>query len=241
MRAAAIAALALGLAWVVTAASDEGGLAWGERAGRTLPFAPVCAAVGAWLALAPARTRGEDRALAAIGRSPWQRHAAAILGGSAVALVAAAAIAAPAVDVRGFYPRPEARATWHADGDGFASSDGRWRVDARGEPSPLAGGSVDVLGPRPLPRAARASASLATAALGIALPMLAAAARRRTVARVIGGVLVTAMAMVLAFQAAAASRASPLLAPLPPLLLLAAAASLYSLSPRPWRRAKSPK
>jgi hypothetical protein len=207
-----------------------------------LPFAPVCAAVGAWLALAPGRARGEDRALAAIGRSPWQRHAAAILGGAAIALAAAAAIAAPTVDVRGFYPRPEPHATWRATSDGFASSDGQWRVGGDGAPSAVSATSP---GARPdrgaLPPLARASASLATAALGLALPMLAALARRRTIARVAASVLATSLALVLAFQAAAASRATPLVAPLPPLLLLAAAASLYSLGGGPWRRAKSPR
>ena len=83
-RGLAIALATLGIAFVVTAASDEGGIAWGERAGRALPIAPVCAAVGAWLALAPGRARGEDVALAALGRSPWERHAAAIVGGAAV-------------------------------------------------------------------------------------------------------------------------------------------------------------
>ena len=88
-----IAALALGLVAVVTAASDEGGLAWGVRAGSTLPLAPVCSAIGAWLALAPARARGDDRALAAIGRSPWEREAAAIAGGAVIALFASLTIA----------------------------------------------------------------------------------------------------------------------------------------------------
>ena len=46
-RSAVVAGLALGLAWLVTAATDEGGVSWGERAGRTLPLAPACAAIGA--------------------------------------------------------------------------------------------------------------------------------------------------------------------------------------------------
>ena len=41
VRAALTTVLTLGLAWLVTAATDEGGVAWGERAGRTLPLAPA--------------------------------------------------------------------------------------------------------------------------------------------------------------------------------------------------------
>src|ERR1700722_9478623 len=85
-RASLAAARARGLAWLVTAATDEGGVAWGERAGRTLPLAPLCAAVGAWAALAPVMARGEAAALGALGRSPAQIAAAAVGGGAKGAL-----------------------------------------------------------------------------------------------------------------------------------------------------------
>src|ERR1700722_19834927 len=81
-RAALAATLALGLSWLVTAATDEGSVAWGERAGRTLPLAPLCAAVGAWVALAPVMARGETVALGALGRSRAQIAAAAVVGGA---------------------------------------------------------------------------------------------------------------------------------------------------------------
>ena len=137
-RGAAIATLTLVLVGVVTAASDEGGLAWGVRAGRTLPLAPVCAAVGAWLALAPARARGDERALATLGRSPWEREVAAILGGAIVALAAALAIGCFArIDVTGFYPRAEQSVRWTHDATGFKASDGQWRVDPDGVDPPI--------------------------------------------------------------------------------------------------------
>src|SRR6185312_432760 len=104
-RAAVLAALALGLACLITAATDEGGVAWGERAGRTLPLTPICAAVGAWGALAAVRARGEVRALEALGRSRVQIAAAAVAGAAAVALVAAMCVGGlGGVDVAGFYP-----------------------------------------------------------------------------------------------------------------------------------------
>jgi len=239
-RGAAIAALTLGLVAVVTAASDEGGLAWGVRAGRTLPLAPVCAAIGAWLALAPARTRGDDRALAALGRSPWQREAAAIGGGGAVAVLAALAIGAVArIDVAGFYPRAEESIHWRYDGAGFASEDRRWTVGADGVPSVAE--SV-ALGPAAtgVPRRGRAAAALATAMLGVALPMLVARARsKRAVGIALAAIGSGALATVLAFQAAAAQLASPLVALVPPLLLLVVAASRYRAGA--WSRAKSRK
>jgi hypothetical protein len=235
-----IAALGLALVAVVTAASDEGGLAWGVRAGRTLPLAPVCSAVGAWLALAPARARGDDRALAAIGRSPWEREGAAIAGGALIALLASLSIAAiPRVDVAGFYPRAEESIHWSHDGAGFTSDDGRWRVGADGVPMVLsaARGAEVTNG---LPRGGRAAAALATAVLGLALPMLVARARsRRAAAAALGAIGAGALLTILAFQAAAAALASALFAPLPPLLLLAWAASRYR-SGR-WSRAKSPR
>jgi hypothetical protein len=238
-RGSAIAALTLVLVAVVTAASDEGGLGWGVRAGRTLPLAPVCAAVGAWLALAPARARGDDRALETLGRSPWQREAAAIAGGAIVAVVSALAIACLArIDVAGFYPRAEESIRWTYDGSGFTSGDGKWRV-AGGAPAIVPAPEVEQA-PTGIPARGRSSAALATAALGLALPMLVARARsRRAAALTSGAIGAMALATVLAFQAAAAAVASPLVAPLPPLLLLAWAASRYRAGP--WSRATYPR
>jgi hypothetical protein len=238
-RGVAIALATLGIAFVVTAASDEGGIAWGERAGRALPIAPVCAAVGAWLALAPGRARGEDVALAALGRSPWQRHMAAIAGGAAVAALAALVIAAvPRVDVRGFYPRAEQAIVWRPVADGFVSGDGRWQVTAAGVPE--RSGSPAASDPSSLPRGARAAAALATMLAGLALPMLTAGIEsRRRAAAALAAVVGSGVLTVLAFQAAAAARAPALIAPLVPLLLLAAVATGYRASP--WRKARSPK
>jgi hypothetical protein len=221
------------LVGVVTAASDEGGLALGVRAGRTLPLAPVCAAVGAWLALAPARARGDDLALEAVGRSPWERHMAAIAGGAVIALLAAFAIAlAPRVDVRAFYPRAEPALEWRFDGSAFVSSDARegqqarWRVGPDGAPS-RGTGAVGERG-SDLPKGARAAAGLATALAGLAWPMIAARLRARDAVRAaIAPTALAALATVLAFQAAAAARAPALAGALPPLFLLVWAASRY--------------
>ena len=244
-RGAGAALVTLLLVGVVTAASDEGGLGWGIRAGRALPLAPVCAAVGAWLALAPGRARGEDLALEALGRSPWERHAAAVVGGALVALAAAVAILVLArVDVRGFYPRAEAAIQWRAEPGAspvvFASEDGRWRIDPDGAPRATQDPASLASAPIGLPRAARLSAALATAFAGFALPMWVARARsRRAVIAAITAVGIASLVTVLSFQAAAATRVPALVAPLGPLLLLVAAASGYRASP--WRRARYPR
>jgi hypothetical protein len=244
----AVATFALLLVAVVTAASDEGGLTWGERAGRTLPIAPVCAAIGAWVALLPGRARGDDRALAALGRSTWERHAAAIVGGGIVPLGAAVLVGAVhRVDIRGFYPRAEESLTWNHDASGFVSGDGRWRVAPGGAPTrvePPATAQANEAAPAELasavPDGGRLSAALATAFAGLALPMLVArSSSRRRAASAIASMGVAAIATVLAFQAAAASRVPAAVALLPPLFLLVWAASRYRSSP--WSRVKSPR
>src|SRR6185312_10710358 len=139
MRSAVAAALALGLAWLVTAATDEGGVAWGERAGRTLPLTPVCAAVGVWAAIAPAQNRGEVRALEGLGRSRVQVAAAAVAGGALVAVVAAVLIGTlGAVDVAGFYPMAVRPGGWQWQAGAFVNHALGLLVRADGTPVRLA-------------------------------------------------------------------------------------------------------
>jgi hypothetical protein len=239
-RAAAIALAAFFVAWLVTAATDEGGVAWGVRAGRALPLAPACAAIGTWLSLAPGRARGEDRALAALGRSPLERAFAAVAGGAAIALVAAFAIAAvPRVDVDGFYPRVARSVTYRYEGAAFVSDDG-WRVARDGAPLHAASAN-DASAPAraiaALPPHARGAASLATALAGIALPLLVAQLRRRTLGATLLAVAITTAATIVLFQAAATAKVGVFVASLPPFMLLAAALASYG-SWR-WQTAKS--
>jgi hypothetical protein len=245
-RAAVLAGLALALGWLITAATDEGGVPWGERAGRTLPLTPVCAAVGAWGALAPMRARGEVRALEALGRSRVQIAAAAIAGGAAIALAAAVVLGAiRTVDVAGFYPSALHPSAWHWQDGAFANPTQGLVVDADGTPARIAPPAEA----RPLagiPRGGRAAASMATALAGVALPMLLAqlllarhagptAAERlgqgrggssarwqaaaASAAAIVGSVML--------FQAAAARLVPALSAVLPPAALLAFAVGRY--------------
>lgn len=241
LRAALVAGLALGLACLVTAATDEGGVPWAERAGRTLPLTPVCAAVGAWGALAPVRARGEVRALEALGRSRMQIAAPAIAGAAAVAMLAALLVGAlRSVDVTGFYPAALHPVAWQWDGGTFVNRADGLRVEVDGALRRW-GEGTEVPLPDRIPPAGRAAASMATALAGVALPMLLAqlllsrptgrpgervggtASRWPAVAASGAAVLGSLML----FQAAAARLVPALLAALPPAALLAFAVERY--------------
>ncbi len=247
-RAAIVAGLALTLAWLITAATDEGGVPWGERAGRTLPLTPVCAAVGAWGALAPVRARGEVRALEALGRSRVQIALAAIAGGAAVALAAAVALGAiRAVDVAGFYPSAIHASAWRWESGAFVNRALGLVVDAGGSPAHFAP-PAEVRPLAGIPKGGRAAAAIATALAGVALPMLlaqllmarhagpadgerlgdAGARAARWPAAAAAGAAIALSVML--FQAAAAQLVPPLCAALPPAALLAFAVGRYKAS-----------
>jgi hypothetical protein len=233
--ARALVATLIGIAvvWLVTAASDEGQLTVGVRAGRTLPLAPLCSAVGAALALGTARVRDETRALEALGRSPGQSARAAALGAALPSMLIGLAIGVSSiVDVSGFYPRAPRGDTFVYENGAFTSPTLGVRVSEDGEPRPTEGasGAPD----EGLPAHARAAAATATAVAGVALALVTARAvlrvsllhrrgrrRRRIVAAV--QVFVCALCTLVAFQAAAARIAPALLAMVPPTLLLGVA------------------
>ncbi len=249
-RAAVIAGLALALAWLITAATDEGGVPWAERAGRTLPLTPVCAAVGAWGALAPVRARGEVRALEALGRSRMQISAAAIAGGAAIALVAALVLGTiRSINVEGFYPSALHPSAWHWRDGTFVNHALGLAVGADGTPERIGPPTAarPVLG---IPQGGRAAASIAMALAGVALPMLLAQlllVRHPGPAdgERLGGGLVASSARwppaaaaaaaialsVMLFQAAAARLVPAMSAALPPAALLAFALGRYRASP----------
>jgi hypothetical protein len=238
-RAAGAAAATLVLAWLVTAATDEGGVPWGERVGRTLPLAPLCAALGVSAALAPVRWRGEAGALAALGRSRVQIAAGAVAGGALVALAAALCIGLSVrIDVTGFYPTATHASAWRWDGAAFVDAVRGLRVAADGLPVrvPVAQGAAVAA----LPAHARVAAALTTALAGLALPMLLAHALlsrppdtrfdRRDgwlAATAIGSVA----ASVVLFQSAAAHQLPALSAAIPALALLAVAVQRYRAAP----------
>ena len=230
LRALGATIIAIVVVWLVTAASDEGQLTVGVRAGRTLPLAPLCSAVGAALALGTSRVRDETRALEALGRSPGSSARAAVLGAALPSvLVALAILALSSVDVAGFYPRPPRADAYVYYDHAFASPSLGIRVTEDGELHALEATSLQP--GDPLPAHARTSAALATGIAGVALALMTARAtlsltlvhrrerrRRRLVAAAQGFAAV--LFTVVAFQAAAARISPAALAMTPPALLL---------------------
>jgi len=217
-----------GLAWLVTAATDEGGVSWGERAGRTLPLTPFCATAGAWVALAPALSRGEALALAALGRSRAQIVAAAVAGSALVALAASVALGlARAVDVAGFFPTATHASAWSWSGAAFVDPLHGLRVAADGAPVRTASDAGRAYAG--IPSWGRGAAAVVTALAGLALPLLLAHAvlERSRVLPVVLATGVTLAASVLLFQAAAAGHLHAALGTLPAAALLAFAVRRY--------------
>jgi hypothetical protein len=228
VRAALATALTLGLAWLVTAATDEGGVSWGERAGRTLPLTPLCATVGAWVAMAPALSRGEALALEALGRSRAQIAAAAVMGGAVVALVASIALGLlPAVDVAGFFPTAAHASAWTWNGAAFIDRLHGLRVAADGAPVQIAADAGRVFAG--VPKHGRAAAAAVTALAGLALPLLLAHTllERARVFRVVLAAAAAVAATVLLFQVAAAGHLPAAFGALPAVMLLAFAVRRY--------------
>jgi hypothetical protein len=224
LRAAFVAALALALALLVTAATDEGGVPWRERVGRTLPLAPLCATVGAWAALAPVRARGDVVALEALGRPPVQIAASAVMGGALLALIAAFVVGfgIGAVDAAGFFPTATHASGWTWDGSGFVDHEQGLRIGAEGSPEVVLARGSSSFGAAP--PYGRASAAVATALAGLALPWLLATDSRRTRGRTLAGVGAGLAASIACFQASAAHRMPAWLGIVPALALLAFAA-----------------
>ncbi len=219
----ALAAFALAL--LVTAASDEGGVSWAERLARTLPAAPLLAAAATGLVAQHARARGEHRALASLGASPWSVARGAVAGAAVFALVAALLTALVPGAAATFFPRAPfvahfavaAGAAPHAfvdPGSGWTVlADGALVRDASGFAS--AGAAATAGATRGLPSGAVAAAATALAAAGIGLSLLVAAAladppsrsrrsRRAWIAHVGRPVALAAMVL-FAFQRAAAT------------------------------------
>ncbi len=241
-RALGAAAATLLLSWLVTAATDEGGVPWGQRLGRTLPLAPLCAALGVAAALAPATWRGEAGALAALGRSRLQIAMPGALGGALVAASAALALGVVArVDVNGFYPTATRASAWRWDGTAFVDGLHGLRVAADGMPTKTAIEAGALL--NALPPHARAAAALTTAVAGLALPLLlahallgrrsdrAGARARRAEAALVAATVGSIAASVVLFQAAAARQVPAGAAVVPAALLLALAFQRYRAAP----------
>lgn len=223
-RAAAVAVVALAVALLVIAATDEGA-AWPLRLGMLSAIAPVAGALGALAVVRLAAARGEIRALAAIGVDPMRAALGAATGGAIVGALGPVMAALGAGDLGALFPRSGIARTWIADAGGMREPTLGVLVHADG--------SIALVPPsRAADTALHASAmpiALATlAALAIVAPLWIIAAEGTSPWRRAGVLGVTVVLAIGAFQAVAAGRAPPwILLVAPFVLFLDAARARY--------------
>ncbi len=203
------------LAFVLGAATDEGGLSLATRVSRVLPLGPVAALVGALWAATRARGRGEMRAALALGATPLDFVVPWTVGASLVTLGAAAALAAGAA-MDGFFPVPPSAPHFAWTGSAFEGPDLGIRILGDGQLEAMAKTPAAA---RSLPYG-RPSAVLVTALSGLAMALLGATWTAAHTRRYLGSLAATVALTVVALQAAAAERVTPLLATLPGLALV---------------------
>lgn len=131
---------------VVVMATDEPGSTFGMRLARMAALAPVLAGLGGALSLAQASSRGELRALQALGASPWRTGQSVMVCGWLVGGLALATLCLPVADVRALLPVLPPSASWVVDGRSFIEPRAGLRV--------ITSGSFELLGhvaalPRP--------------------------------------------------------------------------------------------
>lgn len=232
-------ARAAALSWVlslvglfVTAATDEGGVAWTERVWRVLPATPVCAAVATALVVAALRRRGELRAFEVVGRSERVSALPAVLGGVSLPLVAALGLASVASASEVYYPALAPAAVLRVDG-AFVDPEAAMRhtddglIVADTSTAPRVVGRV--------PHRGDGAAALTTALAGAAFALLAARSRRGGASAAFAAALVTATTVgtIVMFHAAAIRATPALAAALPSALSFGLGLARYA-SPQ-WR------
>jgi hypothetical protein len=204
-----------------------------------LPLAPVAAAVAVSIALVPARSSGELRALAAMGASPLRARLAALLVAAALGLVAAYAVGTGRVDATPLYPSARPPSDWRVDAGAGASASSASSVGA-GDPARsgaefvsarrrarLAGDRFDrdptlpeLPRPEGLPAHGRGAAALAIALAAVALATFASSPLRRRPLRSILGFALYGASQVAAFQIVGARMLPAAAVVIPPAALL---------------------
>jgi hypothetical protein len=219
LRAFAFTLLALVVTGGVVIATDEPFSTWPMRAARLAAFLPALAAIGAAAALAQSRARGELRALAALGASPWRVTLGATVAGWLAGAISVSVLLSPLADVRSLFPGVVVHAVWKTAGAALVDAAHGVRVEpsgailllaAHGAPAIARGASsfdaalaiapLALLAPpwacAPLPTAARLIGALGTIALIIVLLHAVAAGRITAGWLVLGGVVLAAQAAI---------------------------------------------
>jgi hypothetical protein len=233
-RTAAFAVLlAFAFALLVTAATDEGGVAWAVRIARSLGALPACAGFAAWIGLRNRRGRGELRALATLGHGATRAGLPAVAGACLVATVLTAAVtAAPSFDVDTFFPvmahgqaPPHAHVEWQ--GSAFVDTERGVRILPNGsiERTTAPGSGSDAGAAKPGRAGARATIAIVSLLMSASLALFFARAGVRDRAAVrrrdLAAMATAAGATIVLFHFAAIGRA-PLAASVFPAIALSA-------------------
>jgi hypothetical protein len=227
LRALATATAAWIVCVLVVAATDEGSVPWAARLGRSLPAAPIAAAIGVALTVSTARTRGELRALEALGRSERDSVLSAVVG-SLIPCTALAVLALCTVlDVSSFFPRPDARKIHvRPDGVAFVDEERGLRIDPDGS---FSMGTIRSAVDESLPRGARVATFGAVLFASIVFALAASRTPGPERRRSIVWATATSGASIALFQLSAAGRLPPLLGVAPQAALLFAWRFRYRL------------
>ena len=236
-RTLALSTISLMVVFVIEAITDERGLATAGTGGRSigvLPLAPVAAAAAVLVALGPAQTAGELRAVAALGCSPWRARLAAIVAALVMTSISVVGIAGGR-DVRALFPPPipasDVRVEQTPEGPTFVSARRRLRVTAtevleRTGPPPTS----EALEPSDRRQALGAASAIGLA--GLALAVWAASPQRRSAVRTLLTLTAWGVSEVIVFQAAGARSVSPFLTGAPSIALLSLVLAEASLQRR---------
>jgi len=103
----------------VVVATDEPGSTLGMRLARLAALAPAWVVVAQRLTLHSSAVRGELRALAALGVSPWRGSRGVVLAGWCLALAALGCLTLPWTDVTSLFPAVTAPTNWEPVADGL--------------------------------------------------------------------------------------------------------------------------
>ena len=211
------------LVFLVMLATDDAASTLAGRFGRFAALASLAGGGGAFIATEQARSRGEMRALGAVGVPPVKAAMGAVLGGAVIGALGAALALVPRVDLTPLFPRVAPLAVgWLWQGDSWFDSMAGVVVHASGDLSRVGSAVTNGLGPPPTPRLATALV-LGLAAFGFPLW---ATARGAAFRRSIVGLSVAATSVAV-FHLVAAGRVSPVALAVPPALLLADALALH--------------
>lgn len=197
VRTLGLSAVTTALAVLVVIATDESFSTLGMRAARLAAFSPGLSAVAAAVVMAQVESRGEARALMALGAPFWRVVQGVRLAGWLWGAVALVVVLSPLSDPSALFPAVTP-AAWRVHGSGLVESQSGVFVNALGE---LGFGALQgMASPSYLP--SRAAAALAIVPLSAVVPVWMTVVRSLS-ARLLGGAVVVLVTVVLLHGVAA--------------------------------------